>query len=170
MWQLRGNINVQFPRVESVEIFGKCLPVPRQSLGHHDFGDIFHTFHYGNQHVTLMRLAWRKTDAAIAHYRCSHTVVGRWSKTIFPHGLPVIMGVDIDKTRSDNPPCGVDFFMPASRYMTNRGNASVFDRKIGYLAGISKPVEYCPAANHQIIISHFTSSFSLCPNNSGKPG
>jgi hypothetical protein len=69
--QLGGNIHVKISRFQPVEIVGECLPIPGQTFGQHDFGNILHPFHQLHQHIALIRLAGCEADPAIAHHnRC----------------------------------------------------------------------------------------------------
>ncbi len=166
MRQLCRDVDVEFARAERVEIFGKGLPVPRQPLGHHDFGNILDPLHHRDEHVALMRLAGREADPAIAHHGGGHAMVRRGREPVFPQRLPVIMGVDIDEAGGDDPAARIDFLAPARFDAADRGDPPVLDREVRSLAPIAEAVEDRAAANHQVKIVHVPLHPCLLPGDS----
>src|SRR5690606_21524736 len=64
--QIASNVDVAFAVFESVEILGKCLPVPRQAFSHYDARNILNTLHHFDKQALVLLSTGREADTAIA--------------------------------------------------------------------------------------------------------
>src|SRR4051794_8452567 len=113
----------------------------------------------------VLRLAGRKADAAIAHHHRGDAVLRGRRDLVGPGDLAVIMGVNVDKARRDQPALRVDFFRAFARDLADFGDAAAADGNVGFKKFAAKPVGNGAAADHEVwIASHVVPShfFQSC--------
>jgi hypothetical protein len=159
--QLGAEIHVARPGLERIEILAERFPGPTQSLVQGDAGDVLDTFHQLDQAVAIVRPDRCEADTAIAHYRRGDAVPARRLQTGVPHGLAVVVGVDVDEARRDQQALGVDLFGAFPRNSANRRDLAVLDRDIGLARAIARAVGHRAATDDQIVVRHgFTPGFA----------
>ena len=175
MRQIGRDIDVAFARVQPVEIFGEGFPVPWKTFGHDHAWDILDALHHVDQRVLIGLAAGRKADAAIAHDHRGYAMRRRWCQFLAPDRLSVIMRVHIDKAGGDDATFGVDFFTTGCQILTDRGNTTVADGKIGVDQFAAGAIGNDAAPDDQIIFAHIVArrppqkSPSFCVSRSTAP-
>src|SRR6185369_12798615 len=94
--------------------------------------------------------AWRKTDAAIADDRGGHAVLRGGRDVLAPGHLTVIVGVDVDETRCNQPALGFDFVAALGQDLADLGDAAVADRDIGLEQVAAAAIGDRTAADHEV--------------------
>ncbi len=151
---LRGDIDIELPRLQRVEVFWESFPVPRQAFDHHHFGNVFDPLHQLDQRIALIRPARRKADAAIAHHGRGHAMPGGGREAVFPGYLTIEMGVDVDKAGRDQLARRVDHFGGIAIDPADGNDPPVLDRHVADHRRRAGAIVNRPAANDQVIKRH----------------
>ena len=114
---LRADIDGARQALQCVEIFREALPVPLQAFGQGDAGDVLDPLHHLDQGLLVLGPHRREADAAIAEHQGRGAMPGGRRQHGIPCGLAVIVGVDIDPARRDQPSLGLDL-APAGTGLT----------------------------------------------------
>ena len=118
--------------VEGVEIVGERLPLPVDALVQRGARDVLDTLHQLDEEVLATRAHRREADSAVAHDDGGDAVPTRRRDVGVPGDLPVVVGVDVDPSRREHEPAGVDLTPPSLIGLANRGDATGVD---GHVAG-----------------------------------
>ena len=94
--------------LERVEVLGVALPLPGDALGHRGAGNVLDALHQRDQPIVSVGRGRREPDAAVAHHHGGDAVPARRCQPRVPGGLGVVVGVDVDEARRDQPAGGVD--------------------------------------------------------------
>ena len=149
---LRADVDGEAATVQSVEILGEALPVPRHALGQGGPGDVLDPFHEPDEPVVAVGTGRREADAAVAGDDGRHAVPRAGSEHLVPGGLAVVVGVDVDPARCHERAVGVDRWRrlhPVER--ANGGDAPVVDRHVRGACGCSRAVDDGSGSNHEVV-------------------
>ena len=149
--------------IESVHELRKGLPIPGQRRLHRTQRDRLGAHHREHRALAVVRLDRREAEAAVADYHRGDPVPSRNGQVRIPENLGVVMGVQVDKTRRDDQPAGVDYFGALMRVdPSNPGDSPVLDADIAAKARRAGTVNHHPVRDHQIEFRHRRVS---CPFN-----
>ncbi|MCY1465052.1 hypothetical protein D9M71_831530 [compost metagenome] len=89
-------------------------------------------------------------------------MIARRRQAAVPHGLGVVVGVDIDETGRDQMAARVDFLHATTGDLPHLDDAAVPDRHVGATGLAAQPVGDFAATDHQIELrAHATSSVGV---------
>ncbi len=117
--------------VDDVEILGKALPVPADPVGERRAGNVLDAFHESDEPVATVLLHRGEADPAIAHHDGRDPVPARRGEGRIPCDLAVVVRVNVDETRRDDEPVGVDGPSGAARHAAHLGDDAVVDGHVG---------------------------------------
>ncbi len=112
--------------------------------------NVFDAFHQPDEQFVLVGPAGGEADAAVAHHDGGDTVRRRRHDTAFPCHLAVVVGVDVDETRRDHQPAGVDGVAGAAVRPANGGDAPAGNRHVGLEGGAAGAVHHQTPLDEQI--------------------
>ncbi|MCY1412147.1 hypothetical protein D9M71_275460 [compost metagenome] len=162
--QLRAAIDIAGTRFQRGEKVVEALPLPVQPFVQGDAGNVLDAFHQLDQHFAVALAHRGETDAAVAHHHGGHPMVARRRQAVVPHGLGVVVGVDIDEAGRDQMTAGVDFLHAMAGDLPHLDDAPVPDRHVGAIGLATQPVGNVAATDHQIELrTHATSSADRRP-------
>ena len=152
-----GNIDTQRHAGQAVHVLREGFPV---NLHRHPHGLQRNRFGTGQgQHgpVGILRPQWGKTKPAIPNGDGGHTVPTADRAVRVPVQLGIIVGVQIDESRSNDLPAGINlFFGVAAADFPNLSNLTVLDTKVGLVTRHLRPVDDRTVLNHCIELRHTT--------------
>ncbi|MNE79795.1 hypothetical protein D3C80_1763150 [compost metagenome] len=91
-------------------------------------------------------------------------MVARRRQAVVPHGLGVVVGVDIDEAGRDQMAAGIDFLHAMAGDLPHLDDAPVPDRHVGAIGLATQPVGDLATTDHQIELrTHATSSADRWP-------
>ena len=93
---------------DGVEVLGERRPLPRDALGHGRAGDVLDALHQLDEPRVAVGGGGREPDAAVAHHHGGDAVPGARRHPRVPRDLGVVVGVDVDPARGDEPAVGID--------------------------------------------------------------
>ena len=150
MRQQGAEIDVVFAAFQRGQVFGEAFPAPVQALIQAGTGQILDPFHQRHDLILRVLFDGREADAAIAHDNGGDAVPGRGSEVRIPHGLPIIMGMNVDEARCDGQAGGVDFLGASAGDFSDGGDLAILDGDIGDVGGAAIAVHHGSAANDDI--------------------
>ena len=157
MWHLRTDVGNELASTECIEIFGECLPLPRDPVGQRGTGDVFDALHQSNQPLPAVRMRWRETDAAVSHHDGGDTVPAGRGEVGVPCGLSVVVRVHVDPAGCDDLPVGVDLSTAVSSHRAGRPDGDdrvAVDRYFTKVWLSVGPVDDRAVANHDVMHDH----------------
>src|SRR6266851_7664912 len=105
---------------------------------------------------------WRhNTEAAIAHERSRDPERGRRRQGRVPGDLGVVMRVQVDDARHQREPAGIDDLGRVLSDLADRGDASVPNCDIATDRVVPEPIDYCCAADHEVMHRNLLSLSSI---------
>ena len=113
-------------------------------------GDVFHAFHQFDQLIAIRSTAGREANAAIAHHRRGHAMPGGGRQMRIPHGLPIIMRVDINEAGCHQLAARVNFRGAAFRHLSNGGDAPAGHGHIRFTRRGPCAIHHNAATDHDI--------------------
>ena len=128
---LRGDVEHARHRVHGVEILGKALPLPVDSLDQGRARDVLDALHELDEELLTAWPTRREADAAVPHHDGGGTVPTRRRNLRVPGDLTVVMGVDVDPAGSDHQSVGIDPTPSRSIDCADFGDDAVGDRDVG---------------------------------------
>src|SRR5713101_2138713 len=149
----KGEVDRLRPLRRRVHVFRKTLPFPGNTAVQHVKRDSFHVDEVPRRDLTHCGLARRNTDTAIAHYDSSDSVPGGATDERVPADLGVVMGMRIDKTRSDDQSGSVEYAARAVLALPDFGDASLRYRQVRVAAWRTGAVREPPFSEESISCS-----------------
>ena len=134
-----------------VEVLPEGLPVPVHALGQRGAGDVLHALHELNQPFPVRVPGRCEADAAIAHHDGGHPVPPRRRDLGVPGGLAVVVGVDVDPARRDQPALGVDLAAGGALDLAGRGDDAAVDGDVTGPDGPARSVGDGAAPDDQVV-------------------
>ncbi len=148
---LRADVHDFGHRVQNIEVLGEGLPVETYAFGQHRARNVFHALHEIDQVRRGSRAHRGKADSAVAEDDRGHAVPGRWRKIRIPGDLAVVVGVDVDESRSNQHAPGVDFAVSTPYIRAYPADGFSIDRDVGFATRRASAVDNHAAANNQIM-------------------
>ena len=146
---LGRDIDVVATRGDGIEVVGEAVPVPRQALGHHDFGNVLDALHQVDQHVVLVVVAGREADAAVAQQHGRGAVPRRRRQPVAPGHLRVVVRVHVDEARRDELAARVDLLGTLGNVAADRRDLAVAHGEVGFVGISARSIDDGAVANHQ---------------------
>src|SRR6185437_16102720 len=103
-------------------------------------GNVLDALHQVDEVIRLARPYRREADAAIAKHGRGDAVPGGGRDERIPGRLTVVVGMDVDKTRRDDQPIGVDLPLARAELWPDCGDPSALHCDIGDAAGCTGAV------------------------------
>ena len=128
---------------QRIQILGKTLPLPVDTLGQCRPGNILYAFHQLDQKVTIFGFNRCKPDPAIAHHHGGNTVPARGCEHRIPSGLTVVMRVNVYPTRCNQQTGRVYLLLGLTSNLTGLAdgrNAPVLHGNVTDKAGFARAV------------------------------
>src|SRR5215468_8186212 len=165
MRQQRADVDVVMVLTDSSKKLGECLPAPFERLAHDCSRDVLDTLHQVYEFLTMIRLAWREADPAVAHNHRRDTVPGRRDEPAVSHRLGIVVSVDIDESRRHDAAPGVDLLRGPLRHLSDRDDAAVLDGDVPVAWSAPCAVDDRTVSYNEVeIAGHAASpSVSSCP-------
>ena len=79
-----------------------------------------------------------------------------------PYGLPIIVGMDINKPRGDDFPPGIDFFLAGAGDLADFGDLAIRQRDVCFVGGAAGTVDDGAAADDEVWLAHGVLPGPLC--------
>ena len=149
--QISGDVDVALSRLHRIEVLGERLPIPWQAVDHHHAGDVLHAGHHVDEDVVVLGATGREANAAVAHHRGRHAVRRRRRHAVGPDGLPVVMGMEIDKTGCDEESGRVDLAGSVPVHSADGRDDAVADRDIADERLTAEAVDDGAVADDQVV-------------------
>jgi len=115
MGHLGSDIDRARHLLERVQILRERLPVPLQTFGKDDAGDVLHPLHQIDEALAVLRPHRSETHSAVAEHDRRGTVPGGWGEFRIPHRLPIVVGMDVDPAGGHQKSAGIDLASSGSR-------------------------------------------------------
>ena len=150
--QIRGDVDIAFARVQRVHVLGEGFPGPRQSVGHHDTGNVLDAGHHVDEDVVVFFAARREADPAVAHHHRGDPVRRRRRQALRPDGLAVVVGVQVDEARGDQQPGGVDLALGGiAVHVSHRRDDAVAHSDVADVGLTPQPVDDGAIADEEVV-------------------
>jgi hypothetical protein len=133
--------------VKRIEIFAIAFPVP----GHSSF-EAFerHRFDF-DQHacdvIAVLWLAGGKAKATVGHEHTGKPMPATGRGEWVPKQLCVVVGVDIDETRSNDQMTSVNYFLGWTFDLSHGSNLAPTDRKVAVISRHPRAIDKKPILN-----------------------
>ena len=150
MRQQCTQIDIAFACGQRCEVFAKRLPGPLQALVHDGARDILDAFHQLDEFFAILRLARREADAAVAHHRRGNPVPCRGRRVRVPHGLSIVMRMNIDESRRHDAPLGIHLLRATACHLANRRDSTILDPDIALARRRARAIDDRAIANDEI--------------------
>src|SRR5262249_47772867 len=122
---------------------------------HRVIGNCFGARHGEHRPFTEVWSDRGKAKAAVTQDDGSHAVPAGDSAVWVPANLGVVMGVQINETRSNDQPVGINrLFCEAWRFAANLGDFTVFHPDVSAATRRSRSINNCSTLDVEIKISH----------------
>src|SRR6202034_831886 len=105
--QLGADVDRPSPILEKVEVLGKGFPTPAHALPKGRSGNVLYAFHQLDELAFLARSHRGEADPAIAHDERGDSMKCRGLERPVPRHLAVVVTVQIDESRGEDPTGGI---------------------------------------------------------------
>ena len=130
MRHLSREIDVVRTRFERAQELIEGFPIPFQTLGQNDAGDVFDAFHQADEHVVVVWPARREADATVAHHHGRDAMPRRRRQARVPGRLAIVVRMNVDEAGRDDHALGVDLVAARIGNLADGGDLTVVDRDV----------------------------------------
>ena len=148
----RSHVDAHAALLQDIEILGVGFPLPVNTALHDLERNRFDIHQIPHDNIAGFGSNRRNTHPAVAHHHRGNAVPGGAGHQRVPGDLGIVVGMRINKPRSQHQAVGIDFLLGRLAIaLPHRGNQAVFDRHITVEAGRARAVADTGVFNNQVV-------------------
>jgi hypothetical protein len=151
---LDGKVDRVREAVDRIHVLGKTLPVPAESFGERDTGDVLDAFHQLDQALVVLGAAGGKTDTAASRDARGDAMNRAGCEVRIPGDLAVVVGVDIDEAWGDDRAGRVEDLCGPSLALPDLDDASILHANVGGSPGATGSVDEGATSDFEVVGRH----------------